>query len=613
MCGIVGTIGYNTDEYVKVMNRCQLHRGPDEGDTYFDVYNQVCIGMRRLSIVDLQSGHQPMTNEDGTVYVVFNGEIFYAPVLRKELVASGHQFYTKNSDTEVLVHLYEQYGVRMLSKLNGMFAFIILDQKEKKVFAARDYAGMKPLYYAIQGDKLIFSSELKCILETGLIEETLNMNSVYHYLSLQFIPAPDTIFNEINKLPAAGYLLFDLETKGVTTRKYWHPNFSTEFSEKTDWQDYILENFQSAVDRWSISDVPIAASLSAGIDSTAIVAMLRKVSMDPIDTYTLGFLDAPECDEHVLAGKAAKYFGTNHHEIMLTVDELLQDLGEMIYSLDEPYAGGLPSWYIYKEMSKDFKVGFSGLGGDELFGNYGKWIRYEDKTAHLIRIGWEFLNRENFCTLRKYPRGGIYHKYMTEGMKQRIVDSEHVKALDKQSNTAAMYEKMILSSREKHWRNIVPWIDFQMQLPDEFLHMTDRFSMYFSLEARTPFLDKELIEAVYAIPQEIRTNKTKLKYLFIDSVKDLIPQEIIDAPKKGFVLPYRRWMNGRLKEVVQSYTSPGFLKEQGIFSEDLNKVLIRPFYQGKQYYTSLVWTILMFQLWYVGYQEKRKCRRRVKV
>lgn len=608
MCGIVGTIGYDTDQYVKIMNQCQIHRGPDEGGIYFDKENRVCIGMRRLSIIDLQSGHQPMTNEDGSVHIVFNGEIFNAGELRKELIGFGHIFYTKNSDTEVLVHMYEQYGTAMLGRLNGMFAFLILDQREKKVFAARDYAGMKPLYYALQGDKLIFSSEMKCILETGLIDETLNMESVYHFLSLQFIPAPATIFNEVNKLPAAGYLLYDLKTKEIKKGKYWYPSFKNDVDKTKDINGCISECFEKAVNRWKISDVPVASSLSAGIDSTAIVAMLRKNTTASIDTYTLGFSDAPECDEHLLARKTAERFETNHHEIILTVDELLIDLEDMIYSLDEPYAGGLPSWYVFKEMSKDFKVGFSGLGGDELFGNYGKWIRYEEAWPHFVRLGWEVFNRENFGTLRQFPKGSIYHKYMTEGMKQKVISSSYAEMLKDSANTAEMYEKMIQSSGEREWRNIVPWIDFQMQLPDEFLHMTDRFSMHFSLEARTPFLDKELIEAVYSIPAEIRTQNGNLKYLFIDSVRELIPEEIINAPKKGFVLPYQRWLKGKLRDVAYAYTNEQFLKEQGIFSNALNKVLIQPFYHGNQYYTSLVWTVLMFQMWYAGHLEKKKSR-----
>lgn len=340
MCGIVGTIGYATDQYVEIMNQCQIHRGPDEGGIFFDNVNNVCIGMRRLSIIDLQNGHQPMTNEDGSVHIVFNGEIFNAGDLRKELEGFGHKFYTKNSDTEVLIHLYEQYGIEMLDRLNGMFAFLILDQREKKVLAARDYAGMKPLYYAIQDDKILFSSEMKSILETGLIDETLNMESVYRFLSLQFIPAPATIFNEVNKLPAAGYLLYDLKTKEIKKGKYWYPTFKNNVDKEKDIKECISEHFEKAVNRWKISDVPIASSLSAGIDSTAVVAMLRKNTTFSIDTYTLGFSDVPECDEHLLARKTAERFETNHHEIILTVDELLKDLEDMIYSLDEPYAGG---------------------------------------------------------------------------------------------------------------------------------------------------------------------------------------------------------------------------------------------------------------------------------
>ena len=260
MCGIVGTIGYDTDRYVKIMNNFQIHRGPDDEGIYFDRDNNVCIGMRRLSIMDLQNGHQPMHNEDETVFVVFNGEIFNANALRKELVADGHYFYTENSDTEVLVHLYEKYGINMLQQLNGMFAFIIWDENKKNVFAARDYAGNKPLYYAQVDQKLIFASELKCITETCLIDETLNMSSVSQYLSLQFIPAPNTIFNEINKLPAASYLLYDLNTSQIKMNKFWYPTFKElDFAER-EINDYIRSEFETAVNRWRIRDVPVATT-----------------------------------------------------------------------------------------------------------------------------------------------------------------------------------------------------------------------------------------------------------------------------------------------------------------------------------------------------------------
>lgn len=605
MCGIVGSVGFDTDRYVKIMNNTQIHRGPDDEGIYFDVENQVCIGMRRLSIVDLAAGHQPMMNEDGKIKIVFNGEIFNAPELRKELISLGHVFRSNNSDTEVLIHLYEQYGKDMLSRLNGMFAFLIYDEYKQQMFAARDYAGIKPLYYAILGNRILFSSEMKCILATDLIHETIDMTSVYQYLSLQFIPAPNTIFNEIKKMEAASYLIYDVRDHKVTTEKYWYPSFDKkEELKEINLSGLIKDKFQEAVNRWMISDVPLASSLSGGIDSVAIVSMLQKTGVN-IDTYTLGFSDAPECDEHLLARTVAQRFHTKHHEIILTVDDLLGDLDEMIYALDEPYAGGLPSWYVFKEMAKDFKVGFSGLGGDELFGNYGKWKRYENALSHGIRIGWELLNRENISELGKYPRGSIYHKYMTEGMKNKIVSKECTDKLREEANVNGLYEKMIRGCGDSQWKNVVPWVDFQMQLPDEFLHMTDRFSMYHSLEARTPFLDKEFIELIYSIPAELRTNERNLKYLFVNAMRMELPKDIVNAPKRGFVLPYRRWLNNDLKPMVLEYTSESFLKQQGIFTNELQKKLIRPYYSGMSYLCPLVWTVLMFQMWYVKFRERK--------
>lgn len=606
MCGIAGTIGFQTDKYVKVMNDTQLHRGPDDGGVYFDVNNQVAIGMRRLSIVDLEAGHQPMENEDGRIHIVFNGEIFNAPKLREELISHGHKFRTNNSDTEVLIHMYEQFGKDMLNRLNGMFAFLIYDEKKEQVFAARDYAGMKPLYYARINDKFLLASELKCILATKLIQETLNITAVYQYLSLQFVPAPNTIFHEINKLEAASYLLYDIKSKELHVEKYWYPAFKNELRGTEGYiKERIRDEFKKSINRWKMSDVPIASSLSGGIDSVAIVAMLQKEGAD-IDTYTLGFLDAPECDEHLLARNVAQRFGTRHHEILLTADELLSDLNEMIYSLDEPYAGGLPSWYVFKEMAREFKVGFSGLGGDELFGNYGKWKRYENLLSHGVRIGWELLNRERIGELRKYPYGSIYHKYMTEGMKLGIISDDCKRQLRREANVNYLYEGMLQRGQGEHWKNKIAWVDFQMQLPDEFLHMTDRFSMHFSLEARTPFLDKEFIDLIYSIPADIRTKKNNLKYLFIDAMGDYLPQDIIQAPKRGFVLPYHRWLSLDLKDLVFEYTSERFLKEQGIFTRDIQKLLIKPFYNGRSYLYPLVWTVLMFQMWYDKYKKGNK-------
>lgn len=601
MCGIAGTVGWDTKRYVKIMNAAQIHRGPDDEGVFFDAQNQVCIGMRRLSIVDLASGHQPMQNEDGKIHIVFNGEIFNAPELRRDLVAEGHKFYTRNSDTEVLVHLYEQYGKDMLLKLNGMFAFLIYDENKRQLFAARDHTGIKPLYYARLGDKLLLASELKCILATKLVQETINMASVYQYLSLQFIPAPNTIFNEIKKLEAASFLIYNIDSQSIQVEKYWFPHFSKKEKMRNEDLDILIkEEFKAAVKRWRISDVPVASSLSGGIDSVAIVSVLQREGAQ-VDTYTLGFSDAPECDEHLLARSVARDFNTRHHEIVLTLDELLTDLDRMIYALDEPYAGGLPSWYVFKEMSKEFKVGFSGLGGDELFGNYGKWIRYENILAHGIRIGWELLNRESILELKTYPKGSIYHKYMTEGMKSRIFAQGHKAGIPKEANINYLYEKMIKECPERRWRDRIPWIDLQMQLPDEFLHMTDRFSMYHSLEARTPFLDKEFVELIYSIPAGKRTREKGLKYLFVDAMKDYLPESVIGAPKKGFVLPYHKWLNNDLKSMVYEYTSEGFLKEQGIFDNSIRKILIEPYYKGRGYLYPLVWTVLMFQLWYTRY------------
>jgi asparagine synthase (glutamine-hydrolysing) len=599
MCGITGFIGINNDELLRKMNCTQLHRGPDDQGYFVDEATGVNIAMTRLSIVDIQDGHQPMCNNEETIWIVFNGEIYNSGELREELMKLGYSFKTDHSDTETLIYMYQHYGTSMLNRLNGMFAFAIYDKRSKKIFAARDQYGIKPFYYSIAGRKLSFASEMKSLLTLPWIEKKIDHQSVYDYFSFQAIPAPATVFQSIKKLPAASFLEYQIDTKTINVASYWSPGMSTlSIGEKdlVECKTEIRNQFLKAVQRWTLSDVEIACSLSGGIDSSSIVAAMAQISSNKIKTYTVGYVDAPDMDEKDLAKKVSEKWGTEHHEIIVRADDLLGYLDKMVYYLDEPYAGGLPSWFVYEAMSKDVKVAMTGTGGDELFGNYGKWKFYENTRSYIYRVRRFLSNEGKINHLVKYPKGVHHYPYFTDGFKSNhIFTKEFSKNLHPSS---ALIQQLWKKTSP---RDAIPQIDIQLQLPEEFLLMTDRFSMAYSIEARTPFLDKKFSEFIYSIPASLRTANPKLKYLFIDAVKDWLPPQVIEGPKKGFTLPLDRWLRQQLREKIEYFLSDKYLKEQGIFQSGIYKKIATPFYQNLHNNEWELWEFLMFQLWYDKY------------
>lgn len=594
MCGIVGTVKYRDKEILHKMNEIQVHRGPDSEGIFWSEELLVGLAMRRLSIVDLENGTQPMYNENKRCALVFNGEIFNADILRKELLEKGHTFVTVSSDTEVLVHLYEEYGTDMLNYLNGMFAFAICDLDKKQIFVARDQMGIKPLHYIFDGSKFAFASEMKSLTGVGLSQKKIDENALWQYLSFQCVPAPMTIYEDIKILPAAHYMLFDMETAELKIEKYWDciENRKKYEGSAEELSLFVRKQVEEAVERWTMSDVPLACSLSGGLDSTIIAAIVSRKR--ELHTYSLGFENESEFDERGLAKLVAQKCGTRHTEIVLTPDELLKDFGKMIKSMDTPYGGGVPSWFVFREISGNEKVAFNGTGGDELFGNYSKWLRYEHplerykQTKHFLQIG------EKKTEFVLHPNGTIYHKYMTEGMKSRVVNKPYHGII----NTNTWIEKTWRECPSGRWRDRIPYVDFKIQLPEEFLMMLDRFSMNFSVEARVPFLDRELVENILGIPAQLRTKKYNAKYLLKEAFGDMLPKELLSFPKSGFAIPQNAWLKNELKEMVVDMCTGTTIKQQGLFSADLEKQLIRPFYNGRNDLTLLVWTVLMFQRWY---------------
>lgn len=621
MCGIVGLIGQWSPDLLGKLNQSLYHRGPDDSGEYIDQDAEVMLAMRRLSILDLEGGHQPMSNHNGSLWIVFNGEIYNAPELRKALEAKGYSFKTSHSDTECLLYLYADRGPAMVSDLNGMFAFIIYDRQHQRIFGARDRFGIKPLYYTYSDNRLAIASELKTLLLLPSVQRSLNLQSLYHYLSLRYVPGKHSIFHNIDRLPPGHYFTYDLHEHSFQVNRYWQPIVNPIHAYSTEeWSEIIRQELKAAVKRWMLSDVPVGCSLSGGIDSSAIVGLLAEAGFH-LSTYSLGYQGDNEAqwNEIPLARQVAARWGTDHHELTLTADDLLNELIKMVWALDEPYGGGLPSWYIFQFMSQHVKVGLTGSGGDELFGNYGKWHNYEDSlfAQKNRQQNWQFKLKRLASQLPEFILGAERRKYWQNRYRKFTcpmdsyplyfrddIKRTYLLQVNDLADTVDWMQSLYDESQPQDSRDGIMLVDLQTQLPEEFLLMTDRFSMAHSLEARVPFLDSIFVDHILSIPATIRTNRNNLKYLLKKATEDVIPSELLTAPKRGFIIPDTLWLRGKLRPLVERLLSPERLKQQKLFSPETFFHFVEPHLSGKADNTGQVWTLLMFQLWYLVFIEE---------
>ncbi len=636
MCGIAGMVGSDASEQVRSMTDALVHRGPDEGGYYDDPPSQLCLGMRRLSILDLEYGHQPMANRDQSVWIVYNGEIFNSPELRRQLEQRHHQFVTANSDTETLLKLYEEKQENMLADLNGMFAFVLHDRKRNLLFGARDRLGIKPLYYARTPSAFGFASELKSLLKISGMARALDHASLSHYLTLRFVPGTSSMVKGISRLAPGHWFRYELETGRLETHCYWRPSFAPEKGRSVaEWSELVRTELRAAVQRWSLSDVPIGCSLSGGLDSSSIVGLLAESGHRQLKTYSLGFvgIGAATLDELPLARKVAERWGTDHHELVLQPDDLLRDLLKMVWYLDEPYGGGVPSWYVFEFMHRDVKVGMTGTGGDELFGDYGRYIALEQEIAGRpagsstvpawMERCWplvsSFVDRlpHGVGSLRSRERWRNWPKvgrdpfmwdyvhafyYFSDDTKRKDVLADLGEPRPEQDTVEMLrdYYRQLDSAQP---RDALMQLAMRTQLPEEFLFMTDRFSMAHSLEARVPFLDHAFVELMMRIPSQIRTKPGDPKYLLRQAVKDLLPGELLHAPKRGFVIPTAQWLRGPLRPLAERLLAPKRLADQGLFRPEFYRRFVWPHLEGRADYHPQIWTVLMFQLWHSLYVE----------
>jgi asparagine synthase (glutamine-hydrolysing) len=611
MCGIAGIIRWNgqpvREDEIRTMCRLMVHRGPDEEGIHLD--DGVALGMRRLSIIDLEGGQQPVSNEDGTIWVVFNGEIYNYQELHRQLVRSGHRFRTE-SDTETIVHLYEEYGPRCVDHLRGMFAFAIWDSRHKRLLMARDRLGIKPLYYAETDNGIAFASELKPMLSLPGIDRAVNWQALSHLFSFLATPATQSIINGVRKLPPARLAVAD-HGRALRLERYWDVEFEPdEHSTEGELVERLREVLADAVAVHEISDVPVGAFLSGGIDSSAVVATMAARSPGrQIKTFSIGFAESGY-DELAHARKVAAAFDTDHHELVLRPD-VVSIIEDLAWYLDEPFGdtSAIPTYMVSKLAAEHVKVVLTGDGGDEIFAGYDKYVverreREYDRVPAAIRgvagaIGY---------AMPEGMRGRRFLRHFALEGPQRYLDASTLFRTDEMaqlfqrgvfeevSRFDPWSERLSYLGEGRDWMSAAQYCDLHTYLPLDILTKVDRMTMAHSIEARPPLLDHKLVEFAARIPARWRLRDRTTKYLFKEAMRGILPPGIIDRPKQGFAVPLARWFRGELADFARDVLLSRASRQRGFLDVVYVERLLRQNQRGRDLDLHL-WTILSFELW----------------
>jgi asparagine synthase (glutamine-hydrolysing) len=614
MCGIAGYFlrdGQAEYSTVKAMCDSIIHRGPD--DEGFHVEGPVAIGMRRLSIIDLSTGHQPISNEDGTVWVVFNGEIYDYQALRSDLISQGHRFHT-HSDTETLVHLYEQEGIDGLHRLRGMFSFCIWDSVARKILLVRDRFGKKPLYYTQLPQGLYFGSELKCLRAAGVPLE-IDPAALRLYFQFQNIPDPYSIFRNVRKLEPGGWLEYSADGK-LRTGRYWTlptpvADTPADFSE-SEMCRRIRDKFDEAVRIRMIADVPLGAFLSGGIDSSSVVASMALQSSDRVKTFSIGFEEAA-FNELKYAEMVARKYGTDHHEIVVKPDSV--SLTErLVRQFDEPFAdsSAIPTFIVSEFAACHVKVALSGDGGDELFGGYesfqvvqhlAKW----DRVPKLVRramsavadslpystYGKNYLYMVSRQTsLARYLESN-YAPYL---MRKELLEPEWMLPADEQFALKAFPNSLLPTGADPLSQAL--YFEATSKLSGDMLVKVDRMSMAVSLEVRSPMLDHELADIAAQVPHAYKIRNGQGKHILIQALGDRLPPELLNRPKMGFAIPLAQWMRGPLREMLWDHLTGSRFLNRGIASPRFVRHLLDEHESGRRDNCSWLWALLVLEMWF---------------
>ncbi len=631
MCGICGLAKPSALEPIpstllSSMCRTIIHRGPDDEGIFISA--GAALGARRLSIIDLEGGHQPLANEDRSVWAAHNGEIYNFPALREELEERGHVFSTR-TDTETIVHAYEEWGEDLVHKLRGMFAFAVWDERQRKLFLARDRLGIKPLYYTLLKDQtLVFGSELKAVIAHPAVVRALEPRALDLFLTLEYIPAPLSIFQNVYKLPAGCVLVY--KEGHVEVRKYWDitppaPS-STRICEKDlpDVMEKLYSLLKESVKLRLISDVPLGAFLSGGIDSSTIVGLMRELGASPLKTFSVGF-DEISYNELPYARRIAKTFQTDHEEFILE-PQALELTEKLIRHLDEPFGDfSIFPTYLVSQMARTrVKVILSGDGGDEVFGGYEHYQAQKIASRLVVRaVGRPLSNiislfppsekkKGSWNKLQRFLQGLEYSPenrhfrwmmFSSPENKTRLYSQEFTNQLGgvedifKLDPFKPVFEK--LPSFDP--MNGELYLDLKTYLADDIMVKVDRMSMAASLEAREPLLDHKLVEFAFALPGELKLRGLVTKWIFKKTMERLLPRENIYRPKEGFSIPIKHWLRQELKELMLDYLSEKRIKEEGYFQFDSVKKMIDAHLDGRKNCSHELWALLVFEVWKENY------------
>lgn len=643
MCGIVGYLNLNgaalteKDDYLDRMCHSIAHRGPDEEG--MKLVGPAAIGMTRLAIIDVSGGQQPICNEDGDIWIVFNGEIYNFQDLQERVLTLGHKLVTK-SDTEVIVHLYEEYGTDCVKYLEGMFAFAIYDQKKQRLFIARDRMGEKPLHWGVFDGTFIFGSEIKGILTHPKARRELDSLALQKYLSLEYVPNPHSIFKGISKLPPAHRLI--VEAGQVKIENYWLPEIKTEDIGEDEAAEELVRLLKRSIELRLISEVPLGVFLSGGIDSSAIAALASQFSSKPIKTFSIGFKDK-SFDESAHALAVAKHIGADHEVVTFSPELGFETLSELWEILDEPLADAsiVPTYSLSKMTRRHVTVALAGEGGDELFGGYPTY--YAHKFAPMWGIMPEALRKQvlepafNSLPVNMNNLSFDFKVKRFIGSAAEPPVRRHLRwmgsiRLADQENLLTREHQLLTDTREEHIFGDLPLVtlngssgnghngqdreitfdrggilqvvnnimrlDMTTYLPDDLLVKSDRASMAASLEVRLPFLAFPLVEFALKLPPNLKVRGMTTKYLLKKAVTPYLPEYIMKRPKKGFGIPVAKWLRKEFKPAVDELMGEAFIKRQGIFQWDHVKMLLDEHMSTRVDRRKELWTLLMFQMWW---------------
>jgi len=614
MCGICGFTGWSDQTSLKRMTDSIIHRGPDEEGFYSD--GKINLGIRRLSIIDIETGRQPVHNEDKTIWIVFNGEIYNFHELRKELEGKGHRFYTDHSDTEVIVHLYEEYGNDFTHKINGMFAIALWDKTKEKLILIRDRMGVKPLFYCLVNNKLIFGSEIKAIIANQDYNKDMNYQGIYHYFTFKNIPAPLTAFKGIYSLLPGEILTF---SKGqMSKNRWWKIKFvETEQYNESYVKDKILSLLEDATRVRMISDVPFGAYLSGGVDSSSIVALMTRFSDKPVKTFSLGYEDELKSKEADLyyARKVSQAYKTEHYEYIMSHKELIDDIRDVIGAFDQPFSGTISTYFLSKLIKSHVKVALSGDGSDEIFGSYlshrvAQPMHYFSGLYEKVKSNALTDTEKNLfapCDMKfledlfnKSEGDEVKWRYnlalfSDEGKDKLLTDD--FKANLSKANSFGLLKEHFNDLTARNPLNRILEMEWNTQLPDQVLAFADFLSMAHSVEIRSPFLDYRLVEFVATIPDNMKIKNGNVKDVLKKTVEPLLPAGITKRRKEGFVLPVYDWMAEKLRAYIMDVLSESRLNKHNLLNTAEVMDILHSYYSGNRNNAGKIWNLMMFQIW----------------